>query len=833
MKPRRVLAFVAVLAGYAFMLEIQFACGGLGGPAAVFSVRWFPDPPFREFLAGALGVLQPSYPTRDLIVAYRYLSGNPLNRQEQAAIQSSLQQHIAGGPDPARPAKAAAEQWRLAKIRVGFSGGVRVNVYKRSGDYSHYLNCPAHAFLTAIDTLQARAEYHGPESDDLRDWVRAQDQVFSNCSGGAKIPGSSRPAIDPLLYADRSYQIAAAHFYSGDFDEAYARFMEIGGDSESPWRVWGHYLAGRALIRKATVPFDSRGYDSQALDQAEAELRAVVDDPALAPTHGPARQLLTLIAFKKPSNEWGAGERALMNEQLRRRSISLQETEAGDDFVQLADTYRGMLTRLHRIEPAELDEMSRWILAFSGRLDFSAAFQRWQTTREVPWLVAALKGLRPSHGERPLLLRHAKEIPAASPAYPSVAYHAARVLMAAGNTAEARQWLTRVLENKSQRLPLSSTNQLLGLRMATARSLDELLADAPRKVLAMASIDGSARELLASQNWKSLVIHFTLVGGRVLGSNVWVGQCLTENQLFDESVEDLAYVAGLSTVEAKGEFVEVALEMHFTHLPLVSRSQPALQQRGNQVNMREFLGCQPRVSRRVGDPVAVAGFLQAPVTPPAVGMDQTAWLHTVAHKTHQTRARCVGDMAQTDPPHSAAFQFHRNHNQGFAHKLSPANVLLLAAQVSLVDLDTSAQPFPSQPNHRLPQLRQHQPGRLIAAQTEFTLQTLSAQPCFLGAGQPHCQKPTPQRHPRVVQDGSRSGRGLASAGATEHRASPRRPTLRGRAVRTNESRGPADADQILATGLLAGKPFSELHQMLWKVLAQLPRSSPPTARVQG
>ena len=54
----------------------------------------------------------------------------------------------------------------------------------------------------------------------------------------------------------------------------------------------------------------------------------------------------------------------------------------------------------------------------------------------------------------------------------------------------------------------------------------------------------------------------------MLGSNVSVGQCLTENQLFDESVEDLAYVAGLSTVEAKGEFVEVALEMHFTHLPL-------------------------------------------------------------------------------------------------------------------------------------------------------------------------------------------------------------------------------------------------------------------------
>ena len=96
------------------------------------------------------------------------------------------------------------------------------------------------------------------------------------------------------------------------------------------------------------------------------------------------------------------------------------------------------------------------------------------------------------------------------------------------------------------------------------------------------------------------------------------------NQLFDESVEDLAYVAGLSTVEAKGEFIEVALQMHFTHLPLVRRYQPALEQRGNQVDLREFLGGYLRVSRCVGDPMAIAGFLQAPVTPPAVAMDQTA-----------------------------------------------------------------------------------------------------------------------------------------------------------------------------------------------------------------
>ncbi len=155
--------------------------------------------------------------------------------------------------------------------------------------------------------------------------------------------------------------------------------------------------------------------------------------------------------------------------------------------------------------------------------------------------------------------------------------------------------------------------------------LEAILHQFPYRILGFHSDNGS--EFINYQVEKllnNLVIHFTLVGGLGLGDNVSIGQGLTENQLFDESVEDLAYVAGLSTVEAKGEFIEVALQMHFTHLSLVRRYQPALEQRGNQVDMREFLGGYLRVSRCVGDPIAIAGFLQAPVTPPAVAMDQTA-----------------------------------------------------------------------------------------------------------------------------------------------------------------------------------------------------------------
>jgi hypothetical protein len=39
-----------------------------------------------------------------------------------------------------------------------------------------------------------------------------------------------------MVQADRAYQIAAAHFYAGDFDVAARMFRDIANDPTSPWR---------------------------------------------------------------------------------------------------------------------------------------------------------------------------------------------------------------------------------------------------------------------------------------------------------------------------------------------------------------------------------------------------------------------------------------------------------------------------------------------------------------------------------------------------------------------------------------------------------------------
>ena len=109
--------------------------------------------------------------------------------------------------------------------------------------------------MSAVRTLTARVAQYGESSPQARDWIRAQNAVFSNCSGDSLVLPEPAPAsADPLTRADRAYQAAAAYFYGLHYDEAVTRFRAIAGDTSSPWRPYGRYMAARALIRQAVVP---------------------------------------------------------------------------------------------------------------------------------------------------------------------------------------------------------------------------------------------------------------------------------------------------------------------------------------------------------------------------------------------------------------------------------------------------------------------------------------------------------------------------------------------------------------------------------------------------
>ena len=281
-----------------------------------------PDRP-AEYPKGKLGLLQPTFARADLLVAYRYLSGGTLDAEEQKGWQPTYdddepeweieaQQRAAGNygrdviPDtpigrwvlarkdyPDAP-PGSISQFRVMRVPVG-SGSYEVD----------YLNCGDDAFRTATLTLADRAARWGKASAPLKDWLRAQDAVFSNCKDGRIIPEAATAGSPALLVADRAYQTAAAEFYSGNYSAARAQFAAIGKDGASPWQPLGGYVAARVLLRQAFSQAldpskEVNEYDPALMKQAREALRAYL---ATAPAPPPNLQkaagaLLNLVRIR-------------------------------------------------------------------------------------------------------------------------------------------------------------------------------------------------------------------------------------------------------------------------------------------------------------------------------------------------------------------------------------------------------------------------------------------------------------------------------------------------------------------------------------------------------
>ena len=350
--------------------------------------------------------------------------------------------------------------------------------------YGYILNCGDSALLTAARTLEARSGSLGARNPEFLAWVAAQNMVFSNCSrqpgGPPAIPAPLGPTASALARADRAYQIAAARFYAGQFVEAEAGFTSIGHDLSSPWHRMGPYLAARALIRQATMGGKDASGDPAAAARAREALKAIIADPAQAGMRRSAEGLLEYLeARADPAAALAAAARA----------ISTPQSDA-DVFARRLNDFRILMDRFWETRvPAGLDglapvressEMVDWLVTLQvGSPEVEEhAVARWDATRSLPWLVAALIKVDQGHPRQAELLDAAAAIPETSPAYLTLTFNRARLLLLSGKRARARDVLNHALASPD--LPASSANTLKAARLLTARTLGEFLQDAAR-----------------------------------------------------------------------------------------------------------------------------------------------------------------------------------------------------------------------------------------------------------------------------------------------------------------------------------------------------------------
>jgi hypothetical protein len=499
--------FIAILiTALVFPPTPALACGpDFTGP--VFFSTTGPGIPYADYARGKLEILQHTYWHEPLYIAYRNLSGKSFTPAELKILAEPAAEENTSAK------KNWIETWNDARAKLVGKTPANSRLYDSgygitrqvdlAGTYLQYYNCLDSAFEFAVRTLTERVEQFGAQSAVVNDWIVAQDMVFANCSGSSGLPPKSSPAIMPaaanatdpgLVRADRAYQIAAAHFYAGEFALAQQAFEAISKDSASPYHQLASYLVARVLIRMGTLDSGEEEYDSEALEQAEAKLRAIVADKNLAEMHDPAERLLGFVRIRLHREQrFRELEAALANDgsaKTFRQDLT--------DYLWLLD--HPVLTKTITLAPESsglpprkgvtVDETTRlqgadmtdWILTFqqTGDSAFQHSLQRWQETKSLPWLVAAIAKVPASNKAASDLSAAAGKIPPDSAAYLTVTFHRLRLLEQSGNADAARQQLDQLLAQRGPALSFSARNQSLALRMKLATSLQEFLQFAPR-----------------------------------------------------------------------------------------------------------------------------------------------------------------------------------------------------------------------------------------------------------------------------------------------------------------------------------------------------------------
>lgn len=469
---------------------------------AIFVHTVHPGYPMDRFAAGRLGVVQPTYARSYLYVAYRYLSGSTFTPDEQKALTSLWKDRL--GSEWSDGEEDWLKPWLEARRKVVSQDPAAISAFRsreKPNEYEAYLNCPKDAFDTAVSTLNERIAKYGAESANVKTWLEAQDQVFSNCAGGSFIPTELPADSDALMRADRAYQIAAANFYSANLDEAQKRFELIAADSASPWRQNSAYLVARTLARKGSLGPEEQKQES--LSAAEAQLRKILADKNLSSLHAASVRLLNLVRLRAHPAE-------RLNELAQTLTTKTANPNLKQDLWDYTVLLDGYLERDEEDQSSTAtipkgEDLTDWIATFqdSSQAAEDHAVARWQATRSNDtrsnassgaWLIAALSLVDGQNAKANELLAEALKINSRSAAFASARYHAIRLLIETGKTNEARTLLDQTLKTDRAHFDESALNLLTGQRMLLATSLDEFLTDAAR-VPAALSWNDDGREL--------------------------------------------------------------------------------------------------------------------------------------------------------------------------------------------------------------------------------------------------------------------------------------------------------------------------------------------------
>lgn len=570
-----IVSAVLTFAIFFSSLPTTMACG----PFTVdplFSFTKHLDYPVANHTNANIGVVPDTYGRISLFVFYRQLNNLPFTDQEKTEVARAIGDRIGTHwsenreanseaesnsekppMDPAPDRANPLEKWKAARAKVT-GGDIKTDVDKPvPGDYGSYTNCLDDAFSNAVRTLNDRLAKYGA-TDDVKEWVKGQDAVFSNCGANGQVPSAVSDTSPEWLKKDRPYQIAAALFYGEKFPESRKTFEEIAADNSSVWKNTAKFVVARTLIRQSSFIDDTQPDYEEAtkvntntnlasntnsvsngtplpkserkeiksvdekkrekvelLEKADKQLQGILTDASMKEFHESAHRLLNLVRYRGNPKQ----QRSFLAERLVQPGENTDIFNNLTDYVWLLDKVesdareKGMEFERKEAEQSkkeydynydlklrdiDKEEMGRdltdWLYSYQAADSFAHSFDKWKQTRRLAWFVAALVKAEKDSPALAELLGEADKIPSNSPAFPTVRYHQIQLLLETGKRAEAKQKLTEMLGANFKTFSRSTQNKFLAQRLILAESLDDFLKYAQRQPATFVWSDDGSEE---------------------------------------------------------------------------------------------------------------------------------------------------------------------------------------------------------------------------------------------------------------------------------------------------------------------------------------------------
>lgn len=456
------------------MVRQALACGPFATTAR-FDDIGLPDTPRKDFAAGKLGIVRPTFSRENLVIAYRHLEGWGLDEEAQAAVQTAPEVDAGGsGPKP--------DLWLKARAAVAGGEAPKIDPFTQLKEYNSYVRIPAGAFAHATATLDALVKTHTAKNPDVLEWIKGQDQVFASTATAPAVPAAAKGP--EWLRSERQYQIAAALFYAEKFDDARKAFYAISLDKSSAWQPWGTYLQARCWVREATLkPLHGELASSNALrpyQQAQNLLETLLKSKSLPEeVRGAAENYRDLVRHQTEPGR-------LRDEALAQLSVPKPGEHFRPALARLISAEKHLKdspdTKAPTLE-ARAEGMRAWLNIFDVQATIPKEVSLLPEAKQSPaMLVAALDRMPAGHPDEKALVALAAKVTPASPAYPSLQWQLLwRELGALAPAAQKTK-----LESASQRkeLPSWALNRVRKSRRALATSLEEWTPFAPSFVVA-------------------------------------------------------------------------------------------------------------------------------------------------------------------------------------------------------------------------------------------------------------------------------------------------------------------------------------------------------------